>query len=404
VNTFNRNDLEYIIRGACFLGSGGGGSYTTAIGFAANFKKEIYTVDEVKVASIASLTEKKAGIMVAYMGAPEAMTVEPMPFITIEAVKKVQELKGVTIEYIVPAETGPLNMTIACLTAAALNVSVVNADGAGRAVPTLELLTYAGKGLSVNPTVLTGELPDKQNQFSHLILNISDDTGEGAPGKIEALARPTLAMSEYHERAGLAMWYMEDISILKNPGMCIPGTLSACRDIGVNVYEQQMSDTPDYADIFGLLISQGRHAVPLCKGVLKSAEIVTSGGFDKGVIGIDGKIDGKEAKVTILFQNESLIAWDSIHAKPLAMAPDTITYVIVEKGGGASGAEVKRQWVYTNGDIMDANGLKKELQDAEIQVIGIQACSPLRDSKKLAYYMDVLNTFGYYGGYFPVEQ
>ena len=107
-------------------------------------------------------------------------------------------------------------------------------------------------------------------------------------------------------------------------------------------------------------------------GELKSATTLTAGGFDVGVITIkDNRVKGDpEHLYKIIFQNESLILWDSNSAQPLVMAPDLICYLI-DYG----------KYVFTNGDIMRGDALKEELHKKEIVVYGIAAPRALMESE-----------------------
>jgi DUF917 family protein len=340
----------------------------------------------------------KKGVVVAYMGAPEEAASITTPVLAVEAVKKLTSLmKPQTVDYIVPLETGPMNMAVACLTAAALGIPVVDADGAGRAISSLGLASFTSVGFSVNPTVLTGvkpggkrpagEMPGEDG-YSHIILNLSEDTGPQAAEKIEAITRPALSFSEYNEMAGLAMWYMNDACILQNQYTCVPGTISLSRDLGMVVAKQQISASPDCQPLLQFLNSQGIESNLICEGTLQSASTAEAGGFDVGAINI--AISDKE-KVTILFQNESLLLWNSTRSAPLVAAPDTIACFIIDNSP-------RRQLVFTNGDMMEAAGLKKDLVGADISILVIKARSASRTPDMLDRYNALLNTIGYYGG------
>jgi DUF917 family protein len=153
------------------------------------------------------------------------------------------------------------------------------------------------------------------------------------------------------------------------------------------IYKQQISAAPDYQPLLDFLYSQGKESFLACKGTLQSASTAEAGGFDVGTINITGS---KGEKITILFQNESLILWDSTQPAPLVTAPDTIACFIVDNSP-------KHQLVFTNGDMMDAAGLKKELVGSAISILGIQARSAYQTSDMLKRYSALLNTIGYYG-------
>ncbi|MFM0625147.1 DUF917 family protein [Paraburkholderia xenovorans] len=67
-----REDLEPLLLGAAFFGSGGGGTIESARHLAEHYVTgDYYPSDTVKVVSVDEATEG-AAVMVAYLGAPEA--------------------------------------------------------------------------------------------------------------------------------------------------------------------------------------------------------------------------------------------------------------------------------------------------------------------------------------------
>lgn len=424
------DDLRNIVRGACFLASGGGGSYQTGMKLADHFESDPYykeaygRIDHIDVINAKALKEQngKTALVVAGMGAPAQGEGIVTPELMVAAVKKMEELNG-RVDYILPIEIGAANSAIACLAAAKLGIPVVDADGAGRAVPTLDLLTYAAHGISVNPTVLAGKNSETRS-FSHVVFNISADRSDDAASKIEALARPVVSLPDFDGTAGLAFWFIDDVARLEED-FCVPGTLTLVKDLGEKIIEKVQSGVkqPDPQEILEFFENQ-ESIYPivtiLCEGTLKEVSLTTSGGFDLGIITIEGK-EGRSI-FKIIVQNESLLLWDSERPQPLAMAPDLITYLVMPKDHKPG---EPCQWVYTNADIMDGNALKAELRDAHITVMGLQAPRQLRESETRVaclrramlqrssfqngtnplpeHFMNILNGLNYYGAYLPIE-
>jgi DUF917 family protein len=421
----SQEDLRNIVRGATLLASGGGGPYSVGMQLVDNFTSasSYYPGDTLPVVTVDKLEKGKKAIVAAVIGAPEQTKLIQYPDLVVDAVERVQKLLKVRIDYIVPVEVGALSSPIACMAAAKLGIPVVDVDGAGRAVPTLNLLTYAADGITVNPTVLSGKtqtVDGKGYDYHYIALNISDDTGEGASSKIEALARPVLSLPEYGQMAGLAIWYMEDASVLKNKqDACVPDTLLLCKTLGEYIKEEQKKETPDIKELMQLLKKQNCSSKILAEGTLEGIETVTAGGFDHGIIHMQNN-DKAKTKTQIILQNESLLVWNSAQSEPLVMAPDSISYVIVKPKSG--GGEIKQQWVYSNADITGDDGnLASDFVGAKIYVIGIKARKQLLQSEKRAgalhvrvgqgakngsvlpaHYMSVLNSLGYYGVYKPL--
>ncbi|NDV84607.1 DUF917 family protein [Bacteroides sp. 51] len=425
-----KESLENIVRGACLLGSGGGGGYDVSMQFIENFSEGEIAIDSASIDDLRNLTEKKCGVVVAYMGSPEKMRNVKHVDAAVNAVQRLsQEKLGSEgqIDYIIPVEIGPISSTVACLVAGELNIPVVDADGAGRAVPTLDLISYSGQ-ISVNPTILSSE-KDEKGKYHDVILQISEGDSEGSATKMESLARPILSMPEYNQRAGLAMWFFPDITEITKEGMCVPGTLTLCEELGEVIKLEQESDQPNTQAIIDFFedYDSERCVKEICSGTLINATTTTAGGFDHGIITIQNTKDTYK----IIFQNESLIIWDSSSPTPLAMAPDLIAFQIIEKEETDSvseeGGKERYRWVYTNEDIMEDKQLKAKFKEAHITVIGLQAPKELiKTEQKVGvkrtemlmkynhiqnntvstlpeHYMSILNDLGYYGVYVPLQ-
>lgn len=436
-------ELQNIALGACFLGSGGGGKLKTSLKyiddyFSANKEFQNFQIADL-ITDLKDAKPNESGIVVAYMGAPQKMDEIKCPDAVCEGIKKIMDYKNADhIDYIIPVEIGPVSSITACLTALKMkmtpkmqNVHVLNVDGAGRAVPTLDLITYTTNAhVSVNPTFLCSEnenenkKPPEAPVYHQIKLEIfgdkkpgavfSDDMDSGAASKMESLARPVLNMAEFDQRAGLVMWYFDNVTKLKEDYASVPGTLTFSLEQG-RVIRSMQSENWEFSKIEELFKSQSIYPAikenytairEMCRGKLISATTSTAGGFDVGVITIEDEGDSAH-QYTIIFQNESLILWDSNSAQPLVMAPDLICYLI-DYG----------KYVFTNGDIMRGDALKEELHKKEIVVYGIAAPRALMESesnmikhkKKLCntiagvehnalpeHYMSILNNIGYYG-------
>lgn len=443
----NENELHKIALGACFLGSGGGGKLETSFTFIKNYCDNLSEDEKkrkIQIVDLKDATAEQSGIVVAYMGAPQKMDCIKCPNAVCEGIKKFMKGKG-KLNYIIPVEIGPVSTITACLTAHKMNIPVLNVDGAGRAVPTLDLISYTTNAhVSVNPTFLCSEnenenenkKPPEAPVYHQIKLEIfgdkkpgavfSEDTDSGAASKMESLARPVLNMAEFDQKAGLVMWYFDDVTKLMAPHASVKGTLTFCQELGGAIQSKPTIEDV-FRDIEELFKNQptydGLSIYPtikeICRGTLKSATTSTAGGFDVGVITIEAETkadDGSEHLYTIIFQNESLILWDSLSATPLIMAQDLISYLIEDD---------EKQYVFTNGDIMDGNTLKGDLAGKKIVVYGIAAPCALRQSEANImnkrkdilrntsadvepnelpkHYMSILNTVGYYGEYVQLK-
>jgi uncharacterized protein len=407
MSKFSKADLENIARGAALLSSGGGGTYTSGLNLLNDFgNPDYYPVETVACIDVdeipASGTQR--GAVIAYMGAPEAIENLQYPKAAVAAAEQLKSwlsAQGLSLDYIIPVEIGALSSITACTVAAKLDLPVVNGDGAGRAVPELTMLTYASEGISPNPTIMSNA--------SGISFNVSVDapSDTNTDALMELVARPIISLPQFDQQAGLAIWVMTVEEI--KAAVKIRKTLSACLEIGNLIKSYQEQSQKLSPETVRMLVEKELQtsAYILFSGKLTQAQNLTSGGFDHGQVALEA--NGQT--FSILFQNESLIAWRSDSNHPQAMAPDSIAYLVDNE-----------QIVYSNGDLIGAdNQLKEELVGCTVTVIGIAANPALRDDQAerrknrrakttaqpgeiMKSFEAVLETLGYYGNYIPLEE
>ena len=91
----NREDLELIVKGACFLGSAGGGTYTSGMNLVSNFRSsDYYSEPTVNVVKVDDVDEEQYGVMVAYIGSPESMEQIYYPREIVNAVQHLEKQMG----------------------------------------------------------------------------------------------------------------------------------------------------------------------------------------------------------------------------------------------------------------------------------------------------------------------
>ena len=302
------SELQKIALGACFLGSGGGGGLKTSFNFIHNYLEHCSEDEKNRKLQIVDLKDVpvgqgQSGIVVAYMGAPQKMDKIKCPDAGCKGIEKFMDGKG-KLNYIIPVEIGPVSTITACLTAHKLDIPVLNLDGAGRAAPTLDLITYTTNAqVSVNPTFLCSEnenkKPNEDPVYHQVKLEIfgekisdddfPDDTGPDAASKMESLARPVLNMPEFDQKAGLVMWYFEDVTKLMDEHASVKGTLTLCWELGgfIQSVKEKKGAFPDNKKLFSeKLFSEklfsDKSIYPsikqMCHGKLDSAASLASGG------------------------------------------------------------------------------------------------------------------------------
>lgn len=407
--SFKKEDLYNIARGACLLGSGGGGTYSSAMNLVNNFtENNYYKTTEVKVIKKSDLVEEPEkdkngyGVVVAYIGAPQSIEELKYPYAAVKAVEHVKKnlssildkhsSKNQTntpeLKYLVPAEIGAFNSIVPCLVASKLGLTVIDCDGAGRAVPELTMTTFAANNISPDPTFLAS----KDGNIVELNVYTKGDTKQEAViEQIEKLARPVIGLEQFHEAAGLAIWIMSPADLQK--AIQIEGTLCLARDIGKCIKTATAKKIVDSLNKKHIIVpnsvkkeKENLKAFIIFKGtfVEKGCRTVSGGGFDHGIITIRGnrvKKDGtnytyNQSDFLAIFVNETLIAWDSEDNFPIAMAPDSIAYYVENK-----------QKVYSNGDLIKNGKLIDALKSTaekkvNVAVIGIAANSVMRETEE----------------------
>ncbi len=386
---YNQTDLENIAKGACFLASGGGGTYDSGKHLSNHFViSDYYKTAQFNITDIDDIDMTGYAVVVAYIGAPEAIKTVNYPKGAVRAVEEIQRIlksQGHELKYVVPVEVGALSSIVPCLVASKLHLSVINGDGAGRAVPELTMLSFSAEGVSCKPTVMTNS-----DTFT-VDLNVGEENPSGQAisdaSVIEKIARPMLELTQFNQIAGLAIWVMTPAQI--KTAIKSKGSLLLAKETGEKIAAHGLNE------VMALLTQKGKKIFHLFSGTFdeKGCTSLTAGGFDHGTITIT---DGKNQFINI-YQNELLLAWKSNSSEPAVMAPDSITFFVEDE-----------QKVYSVGDIMDENGqLSQNLSSCKVHVIGIAAEEFLRNNDHKNSLLDIftqaLKTLGYYGSYKAIE-
>lgn len=359
----NAEALRDAAYGASFLGSGGGGAFSTN----QELVESIIAFTQgqpVYVQDLADIPAANWGAVVAAIGSPDALVQHPE--VTKAAAAALQRLSTALnrpMEFVLSVETGA-NMFIAMLTALQNNLPIVNADGVGRAVPELEMTTYAAANVPISPFTLV----DVNEEFG---LTLSADS----PEAMETLVRPIISDPNFGELGGLACWAMNGTT-LQTQGTVVPNTFATCQEVGHVIRSNQGANA-----VQALLNYFGPYnAALLTIGKIIDVEEVTAGGFDRGTVVIQ---DSTGVRTTIVNQNENLIAWQSNQLSPIAWAPHSICYLTTDGKP------------YNNGD----NLAQFIDTDTEFAVIVVRANVLLGTSYFTQVFGQALQNIGYYGEY-----
>jgi DUF917 family protein len=296
--------LASIVIGAGILGTGGGGN--PYLGMLAA-RRLLRGGGEVRVLPLDEVPDDWRLCTVGGMGAP-TVTVEKIPrgTETTGAVQALEAYVGHAMDAVIPAEIGGGNSIEPMIVAANLGVPVIDADGMGRAFPTLPMITYFIYGLSCFPCAVCD---DKGNKIVY---------PDGVDAHwLERLTRSAAVQMGGH--AGCAVAYMTGADAKRT---AIAGTLTWARTVGERVRAARSGHEEDVLD--GILEATGGRT--LFEGKIVDVERRTSEGWVRGRV----RLEGGGRVLEIAFQNENLVAW--LDGDVIATVPDLICIVNREDG------------------------------------------------------------------------
>jgi uncharacterized protein len=298
--------IEDIAAGAAFLGAGGGGDpYIGGL----LCREALDRYGPVELLPLSALDDDAAVFMAAGFGAP---TVDLEKLLSLEpydsAVRALERRVGRTATAIIAAEIGGENATAPIAYAAMRGLPVVDADGMGRAFPSMQMSTFSLSGISCAPVALADE-------FGNTVV-IESESAEVA----EKLARPVV--TAMGASAAISCYPMTGAQA-KSAG--IPGTISAARIIGQAITRKAASNQASVERLIGALESiplYGR-ARQMFHGKIVALSRDTTGGFVFGQCEIESP--DRLSHAVVKFQNENLIV--EIEGAVAVIVPDLITIV-----------------------------------------------------------------------------
>lgn len=348
-----RKQLDDIVVGAGFLGSGGGGSPAQGkmlIDYVMSISEEIALIEPQEVEAEALVA------VVGGMGSPVAALEKGIYNAHIRAFEALEQAVGRSFSYVIPVEVGSGNSIGPMSVAAKKGIPIVDGDGAGRAIPELQMSTYAIYGVPIAPFALA-------NETDISVVLYADD-----PYDVERVARAIT--TEFGMVAGFATHAM---SGKKMQEVVIAGTLSLAERVG-SALRQACQRGEDPVEAVLSLVG----GYKLVRGEIIQVRSETRAGFDFGSVVIKGE---KGEQVRVDFKNENMIAWRD--DQPIAIVPDMICCLTVD------GQPL------TNVDMQE--GLK-------VAFIGMKAPDKWRAPQAIRVFAHVLEKMGYTGPYVPIEE
>ena len=304
--TIGAQELEDIIIGAAFLGSGGGGSPKDGL----RLLDELVSLKkaEVTLVSYKEMEDEDSAVMVAEFGSPKAfMEAKSFPE-TVTSFKLMQQVaaqSGKNITHLMAGELGGFNTMVPLYVAALEGVPFVDADAQGRAVPELETSLYQIYGISHSPFTMAGSNGDS------IVAYLNDPMDYTAA---ENIARHiSMAYGQLAAFCGLAA-SRDEIANL------VPDAMSLCMAVG-----KAFRESRDF-EMLSKALEREVGVRELFVGDIIDIELKSEGGFDFGTTYIDGREAYAGKSVGIGFKNENMILREGA-GNVLGTVPDLITLV-----------------------------------------------------------------------------
>jgi DUF917 family protein len=363
----SKQNLEDLVMGCCYLGSGGGGSYEAGLkrihdDLAAGLTFNLISVDEMKDDDYAATTY--------YVGSTAPYTQEQLdrfnklPRIKEEATavafRLLQKYTGKNFVAVIAGEIGAGNTPYALSTAAHLGIAQLDADTAGRAVPEIDQSTIFAAGISLLPAAGATLFGDEL-----LITKVA------TPSREEEFLRIASTISMHIAAADSAL----PGRVLKQPNIVVQGSLTLCEQIG-KAYRVAVESKKD--PIQAVLDASKGYKV--FAGKVSDYDWADKGGYLVGDVQIGGSDGYSGQNYRLAFKNENLISWRD--GKVSITSPDIITMVDSASGRAVLNPDFKKR--------------------QEVTIIGIPAPAPWRTEVGLKQCGPA--HFGFDASYIPIEE
>lgn len=299
MQTISGNDLLDIAVGGTVLGTGGGGSLSTAEAVLHGPLKG----KTVQLIPISEVPRDQGIIPIAGMGSPEAMLKTPLTSEAQNAFRTVTRVSKLTFSAVMPLETSGFNFLAPMTVAAASGLAVVDADGAGRAIPRLNQTLFYAHGISMTPLALANAEGDS------VLIHAS---------RYEIAEKLAIATLEaYGWFCGLACYPMKGTQARV---ACIEGTISLAKRVGQSIRMAKKSGEDPVGAV--LEITGGTQAI---HGRVGSIQAETKGSYSFGIVDVQGSGSFEGHSVRVKSMNENMALWKD--GKLLTFAPDRICYL-----------------------------------------------------------------------------
>jgi DUF917 family protein len=353
LKTLTHQDLADLVDGAAIFSAGGGGD--PQVGH--NIVERLVN-DHCRVCLIDPNEVPDNEIVMNFACVGATSNVAYHSDAAVRTLKALEDFVGKQAYAVIPVELGGFNTLAAVDVAARRGIPVVDADGAGRAVPEVHLKLYTLDNISIAPMAMA----DLDGENVVLVEHAKDSKSA------ERIARSLSA--EWNQMAYTARRILSGRQTKTSP---LAHTLSRSIRIGMLLRKA--------IDPLSALLKE-TEGFQLFEGIVKDAERQTKEGFTWTTLRLT-RINGKkESKLELKAKNEFLAAHKN--GKVVAIAPDIITVINRETCKCVPAEKIKR------GD--------------RITVLGIPAPEKWRSPMGLELWREVLQRSGIDQKYMPIEK
>lgn len=312
MKTLTQDDIEDFALGGGLFGCGGGGD--TYIG-KLMMQHEMQDGKAIQLLSVDDVPDDEIVVLTAVVGAPSVF-LEKLPNggEDRKIVELVEKECGKKVFGIMIGEVGGLNSLLPAVTAARLNLPLIDADPTGRCVPSVHATSFNINHLGVSPIIIVDE-------FLNSVIIRTDDHLKG-----ERLTRSMIV-----EMGGSAMFAFSPVTGAQLRRVGLRGAVTHPLQVGRAIREARARNQDPFKAIADLLIATPLYgwADTLIEGKIVDVHRRSDTGFTIGRTEIHG-IGGTEDVLELEFRNEHLVA--RINGQVRATVPDLITVLDSETG------------------------------------------------------------------------
>lgn len=330
----HEKEMIDIIWGATLMGGGGGGSISSGMQLLEACRDESGSVPDAIMVQTEDMGESYASAT-AGMGAPAAIVgTDFSPFAANAAalLAEMAEREGKQLSYTFPVELGGFSIFFPFLLSIKSGgaIPVVDADGAGRAVPALETLLLNVNGCPTTPMALANNAGKKGDRIS---VELADPHNAVLAEKI---GRDVCGL--FGNMVGISGWLVNQKQL---SGDVCPHTITLCKQIGSLFRSHEKPNENLFEEISKIEgIAIPTQTKKICVGKVTEVKTETHGGFDYGTVTVEDK-SNPSIKYRISFQNENLLLERIVKdkAEPMMTVPDITSMYCIDPNG-VPGVEV----------------------------------------------------------------